>query len=83
MRLYAIIQSAVFTSQQLKLNPLNLADCDLILGPVVELGGPGRLMRSPARSSHGIDSRSFLASSRLQTGVLLGLESVKDAAGNH
>jgi hypothetical protein len=51
--------------------------------PVVELVGPGRLMRSPARSSHGIDSRSFLASSRLQTGVLPGLESVKDAAGNH
>jgi hypothetical protein len=29
-----------------KLDPLNLADCDLILGPVVELRGPGRLMRS-------------------------------------
>jgi hypothetical protein len=28
------------------LNPLDLADCDLIFGPVVEFGGPGRLMRS-------------------------------------
>ncbi|HEX7193529.1 MAG TPA: hypothetical protein VF207_01065 [Chthoniobacterales bacterium] len=29
-----------------KLNPFNLADRDLVFGPVVELGGPGRLMRS-------------------------------------
>jgi hypothetical protein len=28
------------------LNPFNLADRELVLGPVVELGGPGRLMRS-------------------------------------
>ena len=27
-----------------QLNPFNLADRDLVLGPVVELGGPGRLM---------------------------------------
>src|SRR5215469_39834 len=33
-------------SQQLKLNPLDLADCDLVFGPVVKFGGPGRLMRS-------------------------------------
>ena len=31
---------------QLKLNPLNLANCDLVFGPVVKFGGPGRLMRS-------------------------------------
>jgi hypothetical protein len=30
---------------QLKLNPLNLTDCDLIFGPVVELGCSRRLMR--------------------------------------
>ena len=35
MRLYAISLSAIFTSQQLKLNPLDLADCDLVFGPVV------------------------------------------------
>jgi len=28
-----------------KLNPLNLADRDLVFGPVIELRGPGRLMR--------------------------------------
>ena len=32
----------MFTSQQLKLNPLDLADCDLVFGPVVKFGGPGR-----------------------------------------
>jgi hypothetical protein len=37
MRLYAISLSAIFTSQQLKLNPLDLADCNLVLCPVVEL----------------------------------------------
>ena len=46
MRLYAISLSAIFTNQQLKLNPLDLADCDLVFGPVVKFGGPGRLMRS-------------------------------------
>ena len=29
-----------------KLNPFNFADCDLVLGSVVELSGPGRLMRA-------------------------------------
>jgi len=28
------------------LNPFDLADCDLVFGPVVKFGGPGRLMRS-------------------------------------
>jgi hypothetical protein len=46
MRLYAISPSAIFTHQQLKLNPLNLTDCDLVFGPIVKFGGPGRLMRS-------------------------------------
>ena len=32
--------------QPLKLNPFDLADCDLVFGPVVELRGPGRFMRS-------------------------------------
>src|SRR6516225_10207230 len=36
----------MFTSQQLKLNPLDLTDCDLVFGPVIKFGGPGRLMRS-------------------------------------
>ena len=36
----------MFASQQSKLNPLDFADCDLVFGPVVKLGGPGRLMRS-------------------------------------
>ena len=36
----------MFTSQQLKLNPLVLTDCDLVCGPVVKFGGPGRLLRS-------------------------------------
>jgi hypothetical protein len=40
------LQSAIFTSQQLKLNPLDLADCDLVFSPVVKLGGPARLVRS-------------------------------------
>ena len=26
-------------------DPLDLADCDLVLGPVVKFRGPGRLMR--------------------------------------
>jgi hypothetical protein len=30
----------------LKLNPLDFADCNLVFGPVVKFGGPGRLMRS-------------------------------------
>ena len=46
MCLYAITQSAIFTSQQLKLNPLDLTNCDLVFGPVIQFGGPGRLMRS-------------------------------------
>ena len=46
MRLYAITKSTIFTNHQLKLNPLDLADGDLVLGSVVKLGGPGRLMRS-------------------------------------
>ena len=46
MRLYVISPSVIFTSQKLKLNPLDLADCDLVLGPVVKFGGPRRLMRS-------------------------------------
>jgi hypothetical protein len=29
-----------------KLNPFNFADCDLVLGSVVELSGRGRLMRA-------------------------------------
>ena len=36
----------MFTSQELKLNPLDLADCDLVFGAVVKCGGPGRLTRS-------------------------------------
>jgi len=36
----------MFTNQQLKLNPLDLADGDLVFCPVVKFGGPGRLMRS-------------------------------------
>ena len=35
--------SAVFARQHLKLNPLNLVDCDLVFGPVIKFGGPGRL----------------------------------------
>jgi hypothetical protein len=27
------------------LNPLDFADCDLVFGPVIKFGGPGRLMR--------------------------------------
>src|SRR6516225_6177179 len=46
MRLYAITASTIFRSQQLKLNPLDLADCDLVFGPIVKFGGSGRLMRS-------------------------------------
>ena len=46
MCLYAITRSANVASRQLKSNPLDLADCDLVFGPVVEFGGPGRLMRS-------------------------------------
>src|ERR1700747_865325 len=46
MRLYAITLNAIFTSQQLKLNPLDLTDSDLVFGPVVKFGCPGRLMRS-------------------------------------
>ena len=46
MRLYAISLSAVFMSHQSKLNPLDFADCDLVFGPVVKFGGPGRFMRS-------------------------------------
>src|ERR1700751_2989569 len=46
MRLYAISPSAIFTSRQLKLHALDFADCDLVVGPVVELRGPGRLMGS-------------------------------------
>ena len=46
MCLYAITQSAIFVSQQLKLNPLDFADGDLVLGPVIKFGGPGRFMRS-------------------------------------
>jgi hypothetical protein len=34
------------TDRQLKLNPFDLADCDLVFGPVVEFRGAGRLMRS-------------------------------------
>jgi hypothetical protein len=30
----------------LKLNPLDLTDCDLVFGPVVKFGGPWRLMCS-------------------------------------
>ena len=36
----------IFTSQQLKSNPFDLADCDFVFGAVVKFGGPGRLMRS-------------------------------------
>jgi hypothetical protein len=36
----------MFTSQQLKLNPLNFADCDLVFGPVVKFGCSRRLMTS-------------------------------------
>ena len=36
-------------SQQLKLNPLDLTDCNLVFGPVVELGGPGRLVAGDGR----------------------------------
>jgi hypothetical protein len=38
-------QSAVFTDQS-KSNLLDLADCDVVFGAVVEFGGPGRLIRS-------------------------------------
>jgi hypothetical protein len=37
---------SIFASRQLKLNPFNLADCDLVFGPVVKFGGAGRFMRS-------------------------------------
>ena len=52
-----------------KLNPLNLADRDLVFGPVIELRGPGRLMRghllgmldpanrSPGKPSHRLRAR--------------------------
>src|SRR5215472_10682159 len=46
MYLYAISVAPFFANQQLKLDPLDLADCDLVFGPVIKLGGPGRLMRS-------------------------------------
>src|SRR5215470_16075986 len=46
MYLYAISVAPFFANQQLKLDPLDLADCDLVFGPVVKFGGPGRLMRS-------------------------------------
>src|ERR1700741_1534137 len=46
MCLYAITRSANVASRQLKSNPLDLADCDLVFGPVVKFGGSGRLMRS-------------------------------------
>ena len=46
MCLYAIDKSTIFTGQQLKLNPLNFTDCNLVFGPVVKFGGPGRLMCS-------------------------------------
>jgi hypothetical protein len=46
MLFYAITLSVIFTNQQLKLNPLDLTDCDLVFGAVVKFGGPGRLMRS-------------------------------------
>jgi len=36
----------MFTSQESKLNPLDLADRDLVFGAVVKFGGSGRLMRS-------------------------------------
>jgi hypothetical protein len=36
----------MFTSHQLQLNPLDFADCDLVFGPVVKFGGPGRFVRS-------------------------------------
>jgi len=36
-----------FTSQQSKLNPLDLTHCDLVFGPVVKFGGPGRFARQP------------------------------------
>ena len=32
-------------SRWLKLNPLTLADGNLVFGPVVKFGGPGRLVR--------------------------------------
>src|SRR5262245_53907791 len=43
---YAITLIEILTSQQLKLNPLDLANCDFVFGAVVKFGGPGRLMRS-------------------------------------
>ena len=46
MCLYAINLDEIFTSQQSKLNPFDLADRYLVFGPVVELRGAGRLMRS-------------------------------------
>src|SRR5215470_15830255 len=46
MYLYAISVAPFFANQQLKLDPLDLADCDLVFRPVVKFGGPGRLMRS-------------------------------------
>jgi hypothetical protein len=36
----------MFARQQLNLNPFNLANCDLVFGPVLKFDGPGRLMRS-------------------------------------
>ena len=38
--------NAFFTNHPLKLNPLDLANCDFVFGAVVKFGGPGRLMRS-------------------------------------
>ena len=46
MCLYAITRSANVASRQLKSNPLDLADCDLVFGPVVKFGGPRLFVRS-------------------------------------
>src|SRR6516162_10446182 len=48
MCLYAITQSAIFVSQQLKLNPLDFADGDLVLGPVIKVWWSGATHEQPS-----------------------------------
>src|SRR5262250_2917302 len=62
MCLYVISPITIFTSQQSKLNPLNLTVCDLVFGPVVKLVVRGDTCR---RSSDAFDPRHALGTGRL------------------
>jgi hypothetical protein len=39
------IKAQFHRTNPFRLNPLDLADCDLVFGPVVKFSGPVRLMR--------------------------------------